>query len=108
MVKRKKIMESPDKAKESQMMTVVCNQEHDIEIKDKPEHLHKVQAALELSGIHLNVPLLELILEIDKGIRKRPKSYNMEDCIKLKSSWIKKWYQYFYDRRGRKLKKFGI
>lgn len=105
---KRKIMEAPDTAKESQMMSIVCNQENDVEIRDKAEHLHKVQNALGIAGVHLNIPLLELVLEIDKGIRKRPKSYNLEDCIKLKSSWLKKWYQYFYDRRGRKLKNFGI
>ena len=101
-------MEAPDKAQESQMMSLVCNRENDIEIKDKPEHLHKVQNALELSGIHLNIPLLELILETDKALRKRPKSHNIKDQIDLKSPWLKKWYQYFYDRRGRKLEKFGL
>jgi hypothetical protein len=101
-------MESPDKATHEQMMPIVCDQSHDMDIRDKPEHLHEVQNALQLAGIQLNIPLLELILEMDKGIRKKPVSYNMTDAIELKSKWIKKWYQYFYERRGRNLKNFGV
>lgn len=101
-------METPDKATTDQMMSIVCDQRNDIDIKDKAEHLHKVQNGLELAGIHLNIPLIELILETDRGIRKRPKSYSIKDQLALKSPWLKKWYQYFYDRRGRKLKNFGV
>lgn len=62
---------------------------------DREVELNVLTMALNLVGLMVTYEQVELINEVQKAIENKGTSFNIEDSVKMKINWGKKWSEYY-------------